>query len=101
MIGNINKQKISQPNFLSARAGHFVDSQHFCGHCKTCQFPVNAPSDADGGGRGEWRGSLLTRLRKQLLKLPIPSIFFSNTRSITHKVDDMEFLITANKSVWD
>lgn len=43
-----------------------------------------------------WRASLLTRLRQQPLKPPIPSMFLSNARSITHKVDSMELLIAAN-----
>src|SRR4029434_4237246 len=42
------------------------------------------------------RAGLLTRLRKQPHKPPLPSIFLTNTRSITHKMDELELHVTAN-----
>ena len=42
------------------------------------------------------RAGLLTRLRKQPHKPPLPSIFLTNARSITHKMDELELHVTAN-----
>ncbi len=47
------------------------------------------------------RAGLLARLRKQPYKPPLPSLFLSNARSITHKMDDMELLIANNNSLRD
>ncbi len=47
------------------------------------------------------RAGLLARLRKQPYKPPLPSLFLSNARSFTHKMDDMELLIANNNSLRD
>lgn len=83
-------------------------SQHPCGHSETCRVSVDChrvyqAAQAEKGQEAKacCRVGLLTRLRKQPLKPQLSSIFLSNARSITHKADDMELLIAANKSVCD
>lgn len=70
--------------------------------------PAGAPWIVVGTGRRhgrrrqrkqKWgcRAGLLCRFRKH----PLPSILLTNGRSIRHKVNAMEFLITNSKSVQD
>ena len=47
------------------------------------------------------RSGLLARLRKDPHKLPLPSMFLSNARSLTHKMDELELLANGNRYVRD
>ena len=58
----------------------------------------DAEGSAESGGCG---GSLLAWLRKQPYKPLLISIFITNARSIVHKTDELELLMTNNRNIHD
>lgn len=47
------------------------------------------------------RSGLLARLRKNPHNPPLPSMSLTNTRSLTHKMDELELLINGNRYIRD
>lgn len=47
------------------------------------------------------KAGLLTRLRKNPLKSPLPSLYLTNTRSMLHKMDNLKLQLAGNSYVCD